>query len=62
MGSAAANVLRGPDPILNRAVFISGVKGVLRSPFLRPWGRGQGGGFTVEHVDVKKIKKEAEKA
>ena len=34
MGSAAANVLRGPDPILNSAVFISGVKGVTQNAIL----------------------------
>lgn len=42
MGSAAADVLRGLDPILNRAVFISGVKGVLRTPFLRPGSEDRG--------------------
>ena len=62
MGSAAANVLRGPDPILNRAAFIFGMKGVTQNAILEALEAEAGGKFTVEHVDVKKIKKEAEKA
>ncbi|KAF2492867.1 NAD(P)-binding protein [Lophium mytilinum] len=61
MGRAAANMLRNPDPILNRAVFISGVKGLSQNALLAALEE-QVGKFEVTHVDVKKIKLEAEEA
>ncbi|OCL11993.1 hypothetical protein AOQ84DRAFT_228459 [Glonium stellatum] len=57
--SAADNMLRNPDPILNRAVFISGVKGVTQIAILEALEAEVGGKFTIEHVDLKEIKKEA---
>ena len=37
-------------------------EGCTQIAILEALGAGAGGGFTVEHVDVKKIKKEVEKA
>ena len=54
--------LRNPDPIINRAVFISGVKGVTQNVIFDALQAETGERFTVEHVDMKKIKKEAEEA
>jgi hypothetical protein len=61
MALAAANMLRNPGPILNRAVFISGVKSLSQNTLLAALEE-QLGKFEVTHVDVKKIKREAEEA
>lgn len=55
-------MLRNPDPIINRAVFISGVKTVTQNAILGALEAEAGEKFTVEHVDVKEIKKEAREA
>jgi len=61
MARAAANMLRNPDPILNRPVFISGVKDLSQNTLLVALEE-ELGKFEVTHVDVKKIKREAEEA
>lgn len=55
-------MLRNPDPIINRAVFTSGVKVVTQNAILEALEAETGEKFTVEHVDVEEIKKEAEEA
>ena len=55
-------MLRNPDPIINRAVFTSGVKGVTQNAILEALEAETGEKFTVEHVDVEEIKEEAEEA
>lgn len=55
-------MLRNPDPIINRAAFTSGVKGVTQNAILEALEAETGEKFTVEHVDMKEIKKEAEEA
>lgn len=55
-------MLRNLDPIINHAVFISGVKGVTQNVILGALEAEAGEKFTVDHVDVKEIKKEAEEA
>lgn len=61
MGRVAATMLRNPDPILNRGVFISGVKGLSQNALLAALEE-QVGKFEVTHIDVKKLKLEAEEA
>ena len=46
-------MLRNLDPIINRAVFMSGVKGVTQNAILGALEAEAGEKFTVEHVDVK---------
>lgn len=53
-------MLRNPDPIINRAVFTSSVKGVTQNAILEALEAETGEMFTAEHVDMKEIKKEAE--
>lgn len=70
VASAVVNMLRFPNPkILNRAVFICGVKGVTQNAILATLeseiGKGEGDGegkFTVEHVPLEPIKEAAMKA
>lgn len=50
-------MLRNPDPIINCAVFISGVRGVTQNAILGTLEAEAGEKFTIEHIDVKEIKK-----
>lgn len=69
VASAVVNMLRSPNPnILNRAVFICGVKNVTQNAILAALeseiGKEEGkeGKFTVEHVPLEPIKEAAMKA
>lgn len=68
VASAVVNMLRSPDPkILNRAVFICGVKDVTQNAILAALeseiGKGEGERkFTVDHVPLEPIKEAAMKA
>lgn len=68
VASAVVNMLRSPNPkILNRAVFICGVKDVTQNAILAALeseiGKGEEEGrFTVEHVPLEPIKEAAIKA
>ena len=55
-------MLRNPDPILNRPIFISGVKDLTQNAILAALEAETGDKFEVEHVDVKPMKAEALKA
>jgi hypothetical protein len=56
---AVVNMLRNPSPILNRGIFISGVLGLTQNSILAALEAETGEKFSVEHVDVQQIKKEA---
>lgn len=68
VASAVVNMLRSPNPkILNRGVFICGVKHVTQNAILAALeseiGKGvEEGKFTVEHVPLEPIKEAAMKA
>lgn len=69
VASAVVNMLRSPNTkILNRAVFICGVKNVTQNAILAALeseigkGEEEGGKFTVEHVPLEPIKEAAMKA
>lgn len=70
VASAVVNMLRSPNPkIINRGVFICGVKDVTQNAILAALeseiGKGEGEGegkFTVEHVPLEPIKEAAMKA
>lgn len=52
-------MLRNPDAISNRAVFVSGVRGLTQNAMLEALEAELGQAFAVERVDVGKIKEEA---
>ncbi|ORY17212.1 hypothetical protein BCR34DRAFT_505989 [Clohesyomyces aquaticus] len=52
---AAANMLRNPAPIANRAIHISTVPGLSQNVILSTLESILGGKFAVEHVDIDKI-------
>jgi hypothetical protein len=56
---AAVNMLRTPDAILNRAIFICGVKDVTQNAILEALELETGTKFEVANVDVKQLKAEA---
>ena len=55
-------MLQNPDAILDRSIFISGVKNITQNNILAALEAELGEIFEVEHVNVKKIKEEALKA
>ncbi|KAK4694010.1 hypothetical protein P7C71_g3492, partial [Lecanoromycetidae sp. Uapishka_2] len=59
---AAVTMLENPEKILNRPIFISGVRDVTQNNIMAALEAELGVKFEVEHVNVKKIKEEAMKA
>ncbi|MCJ1455386.1 hypothetical protein MMC28_005741 [Mycoblastus sanguinarius] len=59
IASAAVKMLQNPNTILNRAIFISGVRGLTQKAILAALEAETGQKFSVEHVDVRKIREEA---
>ena len=59
IATAVVNMLHNPDPIINRGVFISGVRNLTQNTILAALEAELGKKFTVKHVDVKKIKADA---
>ncbi|KAF2822869.1 NAD(P)-binding protein [Ophiobolus disseminans] len=55
MGLAAANMLRNPDLIANRPIYICPIAQLSQNTLLATVERVLGKKFEVEHVDVKKI-------
>lgn len=63
VASAVVNMLRSPHPnILNRGVFVSGVKNVTQNAILAALESEIGEKFTVEQVALEPIKESAMKA
>ena len=56
---AVVNMLRNPSAILNRGIFVSGVLDLTQNAILAALEAETGDKFSVEHVDVRQIKKEA---
>jgi hypothetical protein len=56
---AVVNMLRNPSTILNRSIFVSGVLDLTQNAILVALEAETGDKFSVEHVDVWQIKKEA---
>ncbi|KAI9746940.1 MAG: hypothetical protein M1835_002313, partial [Candelina submexicana] len=56
---AIVKMLTSPHAILNRAIYISGVKGVTQNNLLQALEEETGAFFTVKRVDVGRIKEEA---
>ncbi|MCJ1477710.1 hypothetical protein MMC13_006383 [Lambiella insularis] len=59
---AVVNMLSNPDAILNRAIFVSGVRELTQNNTLAALEAEIGDKFEVEHVDVKRIRREAHEA
>ncbi|KAF1981893.1 NAD(P)-binding protein [Aulographum hederae CBS 113979] len=59
IATAVVNMLRNAEPVLNHAVLVSGVEGVTQNAILAALEEEIGEKFTVEKVDIKKLKKEA---
>jgi hypothetical protein len=59
MGLAAANMLRNPDAILNRPIYICPFTKLTQKVLLSTLETVLETKFTVEHVDVKKINRNA---
>ena len=59
IATAAVNMLRNSDHILDRAIFVSGVEGLTQNSILAALEAETGDIFEVEHVDVKQIKRDA---
>jgi hypothetical protein len=59
---AVVNMLRNPSAILNRGIYISGVLDLTQNAILAALEAETGEKFSVEHVDVEQIKKEAVEA
>ena len=59
MASAVVNMLQTPEPVLNRAIFICGVRDVTQNKLLEAVEAETGHKFAVEHVDLQTIKKDA---
>lgn len=56
---AAANMLRNPDPIINRPIHINTVPNLTQSSLLSALEEVLNTKFTVENIDVEKIYKNA---
>src|SRR5271154_5492005 len=56
---AVVNMLRNPSATLNRSIFVSGVLDLTQNAILTALEAETGDKFSVEHVDVRQIKKEA---
>lgn len=52
-------MLRNPDAILNRAIFISGVRDLTQNAILAALEAETGNEFEIEHIDLKPIKENA---
>ncbi|MCJ1422892.1 hypothetical protein MMC29_000772 [Sticta canariensis] len=59
VASAVVNMLRNPDAILNRAIFISGVRDLTQNAILAALESETGNEFEIEHIDLKPIKEDA---
>jgi hypothetical protein len=59
IGLAAANMLRNPDAVLNRGIFICPVLHATQNILLSTLETVLDTKFTVEHVDIAKINKHA---
>lgn len=56
---AAANMIRNPGPILNRPIFVCGVKDLTQNGILSAVEAELGEKFKVDHVDIKKLNEQA---
>lgn len=52
-------MLRNPDTILNRPVFISGVRDLTQNAILAALEAEIGSKFEIDHIDLKQIKRDA---
>ncbi|KKY22199.1 putative isoflavone reductase family protein [Diplodia seriata] len=59
IAAALLNMLRAPDAVKNRAVFVCGVRGLTQNALLEALEAEVGEKFDVERVDVKKMKADA---
>ncbi|KAL0258561.1 hypothetical protein SLS55_006058 [Diplodia seriata] len=59
IAAALLNMLRAPDAVKNRAVFVCGVRGLTQNALLEALEAEVGGKFDVERVDVRKMKADA---
>ena len=59
IAKAAANMIRNPEPIANRAIYIASVRNLTQNSILEALENVVGEKFSVEHVDVKKINEHA---
>ena len=59
IASAVVNMLRNPDFILNRGIFISGVRDLTQNAILAALEAETGDKFEVEHIDLEQIKEKA---
>ncbi|KAI9808508.1 MAG: hypothetical protein M1827_007213 [Pycnora praestabilis] len=59
VAAAVVQMLHDPKPILNRGVFISGVKGVTQNAILEALEFEMDDQFEVEYVDLRPIKEDA---
>lgn len=59
IASAVVNMLRNPDVILNRGIFISGVRDLTQNAILAALEAETGDKFEVEHIDLEQIKEKA---
>jgi hypothetical protein len=59
VASAAVNMLRNPDAILNRGIFVSGVRDLTQNAILTALEAETGDKFEVENVDLKQMKEKA---
>jgi hypothetical protein len=56
---AVVNMLRNPSAIVNRGIYVSGVLDLTQNAILAALEAETGDKFSVEHVDLQGIKKEA---
>lgn len=56
---AVVNMLHNPSAIMNRGIYISGVTDLTQNAILAALEAETGDKFSIEHVDLKQIKKEA---
>lgn len=56
---AAVNMLRNPDTVLNRAIFVSGVRDLTQNAILAALEAETGSRFEVEYIDLNPIKESA---
>ena len=59
IATAVVNMVRNPGPILNRGIYISGVQDLTQNALLSALEEETGVAFTVEHIDIQKIKEDA---
>ena len=57
--TAAVNMLRNPDTILNRAIFVCGVRDLTQNAMLAALEAETGEKFALEYVDVERIRLDA---